>query len=229
MSKPTSKQWSAADIPSQAGKRVLITGANSGIGYHAALKLARKGAHVIFACRDRQRGESALARLTENIPGAEVELATPRSRLSRLGPRVCRKPTGTAPPPAPAHQQCRSHGPTPPPRNRRRLRASIWHQRSRPLRPHRSVDASAPASRSRIPREATHRHHRLHRAQARPPQLRRPAIHQGLRAHEDLPAIQAGQSHARLRTRSPPACRSLTDHERSRPPRRGPHQPLPQG
>jgi len=70
-----SKQWSAADIPSQAGKRVIITGANSGIGYHAALKLARKGAHVILACRDRQRGESALARLTTDTPGAQVELA----------------------------------------------------------------------------------------------------------------------------------------------------------
>jgi NAD(P)-dependent dehydrogenase (short-subunit alcohol dehydrogenase family) len=75
MSQPMSKQWSAADIPSQAGKRVIITGANSGIGYHAALKLARKGAHVILACRDRQRGESALARLTTDTPGAQVELA----------------------------------------------------------------------------------------------------------------------------------------------------------
>ena len=36
-----------------AGKRVLITGANSGIGYHAALKLARKGAPVMLACRDQ--------------------------------------------------------------------------------------------------------------------------------------------------------------------------------
>ena len=75
MSEPKSKQWLAADIPSQAGKRVLITGANSGIGYHAALKLARKGAYVIFACRDRQRGESALARLKADTPGVQVEMA----------------------------------------------------------------------------------------------------------------------------------------------------------
>jgi NAD(P)-dependent dehydrogenase (short-subunit alcohol dehydrogenase family) len=69
-----SEQWKAADIPSLAGKRVLITGANSGIGYHAALKLARKGAHVMLACRDRQRGEDALARLDADAPSAHTEL-----------------------------------------------------------------------------------------------------------------------------------------------------------
>jgi NAD(P)-dependent dehydrogenase (short-subunit alcohol dehydrogenase family) len=69
-----SKHWKAADIPSLTGKRVLITGANSGIGYHAALKLARKGAHVVLACRDPQRGEDALARLDADSPGAHAEL-----------------------------------------------------------------------------------------------------------------------------------------------------------
>jgi NAD(P)-dependent dehydrogenase (short-subunit alcohol dehydrogenase family) len=57
------------------GRRVLITGANSGIGYHAALKLARKGAHVMLASRDRQRGEDALARLHADSPGTRIELA----------------------------------------------------------------------------------------------------------------------------------------------------------
>jgi NAD(P)-dependent dehydrogenase (short-subunit alcohol dehydrogenase family) len=68
------KHWKAADIPSLDGKRILITGANSGIGYHAALKLARKGAHVMLACRDRQRGEDALARLDADSPSAHTEL-----------------------------------------------------------------------------------------------------------------------------------------------------------
>jgi NAD(P)-dependent dehydrogenase (short-subunit alcohol dehydrogenase family) len=69
------KQWTAADVPTLAGKRVLITGANSGIGYHAALKMARKGAHIVLVCRDRQRGETALDRLREDAPGSHTELA----------------------------------------------------------------------------------------------------------------------------------------------------------
>lgn len=70
-----SKQWKAADIPSLTGKRILITGANSGIGYHAALKLARKGAQVVLACRDRHRGEEAIHRLKTDSGGIDVELA----------------------------------------------------------------------------------------------------------------------------------------------------------
>jgi NAD(P)-dependent dehydrogenase (short-subunit alcohol dehydrogenase family) len=70
-----SEKWKAADIPSLAGKRVIITGANSGIGYHAALKLARKGAQVTLACRNRQRGEAALSLLDADSPSAHTELA----------------------------------------------------------------------------------------------------------------------------------------------------------
>ncbi len=71
-----SEPWQAADIPSQVGRHYIITGGNSGIGYHAALKLARKGATVVLACRDRGRGEAAIARLAEEAPGGNVELAT---------------------------------------------------------------------------------------------------------------------------------------------------------
>jgi len=70
-----SKDWKASDIRSLAGKRILITGANSGIGYHAALKLARKGAQVMLGCRDKRRGEDALSRLHDDAPGAHIELA----------------------------------------------------------------------------------------------------------------------------------------------------------
>src|ERR1700721_4136082 len=69
-----SKTWKAADIPSLSGKRVIITGANSGIGYHTALKLARKGAQVVLACRDPQRGHDAVAPLNSDSPSAHTKL-----------------------------------------------------------------------------------------------------------------------------------------------------------
>jgi NAD(P)-dependent dehydrogenase (short-subunit alcohol dehydrogenase family) len=68
------KKWTAAEMPSQAGRRALITGANSGIGYYAALELARKRAHVVMACRDRTKGDAARSRLLAAVPGASVEV-----------------------------------------------------------------------------------------------------------------------------------------------------------
>ena len=66
--------WSANDIPSQAGKTFAITGANSGIGYEAALQLAAKGAHVLLACRDQNKGRSAVDAITRQQPSASVTL-----------------------------------------------------------------------------------------------------------------------------------------------------------
>lgn len=68
-------QWTAAQIPALQGRTALITGANSGIGYQAALELARHGAHVLLACRSQQKGEQALARLLAEAPGSHAELA----------------------------------------------------------------------------------------------------------------------------------------------------------
>lgn len=47
--------WSVADMPDQRGRRVLVTGATSGLGRYAALLLARAGAAVTLAGRDEQR------------------------------------------------------------------------------------------------------------------------------------------------------------------------------
>lgn len=63
--------WTPADIPAQAGRRFLITGANSGIGFSAAVELARHGAVVLLASRDRARGEAALTRLRQLARGPE--------------------------------------------------------------------------------------------------------------------------------------------------------------
>jgi NAD(P)-dependent dehydrogenase (short-subunit alcohol dehydrogenase family) len=69
-------KWTAGDIVDQAGRRVLITGANSGIGFQAARELARAGAHVELACRDPQRGSAALTALRTELPDAELSLVT---------------------------------------------------------------------------------------------------------------------------------------------------------
>jgi len=67
--------WTVKDIPSQAGRRALVTGANSGIGFYAALEFARSGAHVLLGARDRGRGDAAVAGIRAQVPDAKVELA----------------------------------------------------------------------------------------------------------------------------------------------------------
>jgi len=51
--------WTTEEIPDQSGRTVLVTGANSGLGVRSAEALAAKGAHVVMACRDEARAESA--------------------------------------------------------------------------------------------------------------------------------------------------------------------------
>lgn len=67
--------WSVSQVPNQTGRRFIITGANSGIGYFAALELARSGATVVLACRDQRRGEAALSKLRHHVPNAAIDLA----------------------------------------------------------------------------------------------------------------------------------------------------------
>jgi NAD(P)-dependent dehydrogenase (short-subunit alcohol dehydrogenase family) len=56
--------WTAAELPSFAGRTVIVTGANSGLGEVAAGELARVGAHVILAVRDTAKGAAAAERMT---------------------------------------------------------------------------------------------------------------------------------------------------------------------
>jgi NAD(P)-dependent dehydrogenase (short-subunit alcohol dehydrogenase family) len=63
--------WTTKDIPSQKEKTVIVTGANTGLGYETALALYKAGASVIVACRDKDKAEQAIAKMeTENGTGS---------------------------------------------------------------------------------------------------------------------------------------------------------------
>ena len=64
--------WSERDVPDQAGRIAVVTGASSGIGRETARVLARQGAHVVLAVRDREKGEAARAGITRGEPQAKV-------------------------------------------------------------------------------------------------------------------------------------------------------------
>jgi NAD(P)-dependent dehydrogenase (short-subunit alcohol dehydrogenase family) len=71
--------WTSRDIPDLTGRHALVTGANSGLGFHTALELARHGARVTMTARDSARGAAALEQVRQSLastPGAgEVALA----------------------------------------------------------------------------------------------------------------------------------------------------------
>lgn len=56
------------------GKNIIITGANTGIGYEVALDLAKRNAHVILACRDPKRGQDAVDKIKTESKNENVEL-----------------------------------------------------------------------------------------------------------------------------------------------------------
>ncbi|SDS89804.1 SDR family NAD(P)-dependent oxidoreductase [Microlunatus soli] len=62
-------------VRDQQGKRILITGASSGLGLASAEQLAARGAQVVLAVRNRERGQAAAARIRAAVPDAELEIA----------------------------------------------------------------------------------------------------------------------------------------------------------
>jgi NAD(P)-dependent dehydrogenase (short-subunit alcohol dehydrogenase family) len=67
-------QWTAADLPSFAGRTVIVTGANSGLGEVTARELARVGAEVILAVRNTTKGNEAAEGMTGDIEVRKLDL-----------------------------------------------------------------------------------------------------------------------------------------------------------
>jgi len=55
-------------------KHVVVTGANAGLGFQTSLKLASDGAKVVMACRNLEKGQAALNRISQRVPGADLLL-----------------------------------------------------------------------------------------------------------------------------------------------------------
>ncbi|AXR79372.1 oxidoreductase [Natrarchaeobaculum sulfurireducens] len=68
--------FTAADVPNQRGQTIIVTGANSGIGLETTRELARNGASVVMACRDRGRGERAARDIRADVPAADLRVET---------------------------------------------------------------------------------------------------------------------------------------------------------
>src|SRR6266516_2416940 len=62
-------KWTSDDVPGQRGRLAVVTGANTGLGFETARILAARGALVVLAVRDTEKGKAAAARIA---PGATV-------------------------------------------------------------------------------------------------------------------------------------------------------------
>ena len=68
-----SARYSEGDVPYLHGKRCLVTGANTGIGYHTARVLAARGATVWLGCRSEERADAAIRTLADEIGEARLQ------------------------------------------------------------------------------------------------------------------------------------------------------------
>jgi NAD(P)-dependent dehydrogenase (short-subunit alcohol dehydrogenase family) len=64
--------FTGTDVPNQNGRCIIVTGANTGIGWEAARALAAKGARVLLGCRNAARADEAMARIRAQIPQADL-------------------------------------------------------------------------------------------------------------------------------------------------------------
>lgn len=66
--------WTLDDIPDLTGKVMIVTGANSGLGFETTKELSRKGAKVVMACRNPQKADAARQKIKNDIPDADLDI-----------------------------------------------------------------------------------------------------------------------------------------------------------
>lgn len=69
-----SNTWSMNNVSNLTGRRAVVTGANSGLGFETARALAAKGCQTILACRSAERAEVARRAIVAEFPRAQVEV-----------------------------------------------------------------------------------------------------------------------------------------------------------
>jgi len=68
------QNWNKENIPDLSGKIIIVTGGNSGLGYESVKAFAEKGAEVILACRDLEKGKMARAEMMQTIMNGKIEV-----------------------------------------------------------------------------------------------------------------------------------------------------------
>ncbi|WP_433270124.1 SDR family NAD(P)-dependent oxidoreductase [Micromonospora vinacea] len=82
-------KWTEQQIPRQDGQVAVVTGANTGLGFETARRLAERGASVVLAVRDTQKGKLAAARINGDVSVRELDLTSLESvRAAAAGLRA---------------------------------------------------------------------------------------------------------------------------------------------
>jgi NAD(P)-dependent dehydrogenase (short-subunit alcohol dehydrogenase family) len=70
----TTGHWTFANLPDLTGRTAVVTGSNTGLGCETATALAAKGAHVVLAVRNLDKGKAAADLIVRARPGADVSV-----------------------------------------------------------------------------------------------------------------------------------------------------------
>lgn len=68
------QKWMFDNIPDLSGKKIIVTGGNSGLGFETVKSLSAKGAETILACRNIEKGKSAKEQILKECPNAQIDV-----------------------------------------------------------------------------------------------------------------------------------------------------------